>query len=235
MKDRRLYIALFFAAVIGGGWWYTASLKESLKQEVVSFDEDAWQEAVEESGIELVDKTHFAEEEVSTEEVAETEIELFPEEQPTQSESTAVEVASDVAEPFSMIKPCDGDIVGNCSLEELVYCIALDDWRTHNGIDYTANVGNPVYASADGVVEKVFEDELLGLSLVLNHQNGVLSVYGNMQKEKLAIVGATLKKGEVLGYVGSPGSMETGLSERLHFEVQCNGEYVNPMEYMNME
>jgi len=212
-----------------------ASLEETLKKEVVSFDENAWQEAVEESGIEIPDRSHIVEEDAPTTDPVLTVEEPMPDEKPVQVESAAVEVASDVAELFSMIKPCDGDIVNNCSLEELVYCAAFDDWRTHNGIDYTASIGDPVYAVADGVVEKVYEDELLGLSLALNHQNGVVSVYGNMHNEDIAIVGTEVKKGDVIGAVGTPGSMEADMIEHLHFEVHCNGEYVNPMEYMNAE
>lgn len=229
---------MFFLAVAFGGIRYVADLQSDLRKETAAFDEDAWREAVEESGINLVEKGLVAE----AEDVPKPEIE--PETEPISVEPVAreeniefkeepiQEASAEAEKPFSMVKPCEGDIIAHCSLEELVYCNALDDWRTHNGVDYTAKAEAPVFATADGVIAKVFEDELLGLVLVLDHQNGVSSIYGNIQSTNVVNIGASVKQGEVIGAVGASGTMEADMDEHLHFEVQCNGEYKDPLEYI---
>lgn len=233
---------MFFLAVAFGGIRYVSNLQADLRKEMSAFDENAWREAVEESGINLVEKGLVAEAETVANPKIEAEAEQIEVEPvavddtvSVEEEPIAMEASVEAEKPFSMVKPCEGDIIAHCSLEELVYCNALDDWRTHNGVDYTAKAEAPVFATADGVISKVFEDELLGLVLVLDHQNGVSSVYGNIKDTDVVTIGASVKQGEVIGAVGASGTMESDMAEHLHFEVQCNGEYKDPLEYIKAQ
>lgn len=110
-------------------------------------------------------------------------------------------------------------------------------WRTdpiyktgefHPGMDFTANVGTEIYATGDGVVE-IADDVMQGYGnhVVINHGFGYETLYGHMSKIK-ARVGQKVKRGELIGLVGSTGR-STG--PHVHYEVIRNGEKVNPINY----
>jgi murein DD-endopeptidase MepM/ murein hydrolase activator NlpD len=98
----------------------------------------------------------------------------------------------------------------------------------HPGIDFSAVQGTPIYATGDGIVERA--DNLAqgyGNHIVIKHGFGFETLYGHMSKFK-ARAGQRVKRGEVIGYVGS-----TGLSTapHVHYEVIKNGEKINPINY----
>ena len=96
------------------------------------------------------------------------------------------------------------------------------DW--HPGIDIAVDYGTPVYASAAGYVEQSGWYGGYGKYVRLSHDFGYETAYGHMSR--LAVeAGSFVKKGEVIGYVGSTG-YSTG--PHLHFEVMKYGEQVNP-------
>lgn len=100
------------------------------------------------------------------------------------------------------------------------------DW--HPGIDIAVDYGTPVYASAAGYVEQSGWYGGYGKYVRLSHDFGYETAYGHMSR--LAVeAGSFVKKGEVIGYVGSTG-YSTG--PHLHFEVMKYGEQVNPSSLM---
>ena len=103
----------------------------------------------------------------------------------------------------------------------------LKIYRPHNGLDFTAPVGVPIYATADGRVKTAEFNGGFGNHVVINHGFGFETVYGHMVRIK-ARVGEMVKRGEVIGYVGS-----TGLSSgpHCHYEVHRNGVPVDPIYY----
>jgi len=103
----------------------------------------------------------------------------------------------------------------------------LKIYRPHNGLDFTAPVGVPIYATADGRVKTAEFNAGFGNHVVINHGYGFETVYGHMSKIK-ARSGEYVKRGEVIGYVGS-----TGLSSgpHCHYEVHRNGVPVDPIYY----
>lgn len=102
------------------------------------------------------------------------------------------------------------------------------DRRLHKGLDFTAPLGTPIYATADGTVREVgFATDGYGNKVVINHGYGYQTLYGHMYKVK-AKVGETVKRGEVIGYIGSTGK-STG--PHCHYEVHRNGVPVDPIYY----
>ncbi len=99
--------------------------------------------------------------------------------------------------------------------------------RPHNGLDFTAPSGVPIYATADGRVDKAEFNGGFGNHVVIKHGYGFETVYGHMSRIK-ARAGENVKRGEVIGYVGS-----TGLSSgpHCHYEVHRNGVPVDPIYY----
>lgn len=101
--------------------------------------------------------------------------------------------------------------------------------QIHKGIDYKAVKGTPVRASADGVViEKEFREGTYGNVVVIQHANGLLSLYAQLSAFKTEI-GNKVKRGDVIGLVGSSGK-STG--PHLHFELRKDGLHVNPVDYI---
>lgn len=100
------------------------------------------------------------------------------------------------------------------------------DW--HPGIDIAVDYGTPVYASAAGYVQQAGWYGGYGKYVRLSHDFGYETAYGHMSR--LAVeAGSFVKKGEIIGYVGSTG-YSTG--PHLHFEVMKYGEQVNPSSLM---
>lgn len=98
----------------------------------------------------------------------------------------------------------------------------------HRGVDIAAAPGQPVRASADGIVTQAGRIGGLGRAVYLAHGYGLTSRYGHMSK--LAVEpGAKVKRGDVIGYVGNSGR-STGY--HLHYEVHLDGKPVNPMVYI---
>ncbi len=100
--------------------------------------------------------------------------------------------------------------------------------RFHAGLDFTAPSGTPIYATADGTIKEAgFSSGGFGNDVVINHGYGYQTLYGHMYRVK-ARVGQSVKRGEVIGYVGSTGK-STGA--HCHYEVRRNGTPVNPIYY----
>lgn len=99
--------------------------------------------------------------------------------------------------------------------------------KFHAGMDFTANIGTKIYATGDGVVEKVEYGSGYGNYVIINHGYGYQTLYAHMHKMTVH-AGQKVKRGELIGYVGN-----TGLSvgPHLHYEVHKNGDPVNPVHY----
>ncbi len=102
------------------------------------------------------------------------------------------------------------------------------DFRFHQGLDFTAPSGTPIYATADGVVQIAgFSTDGYGNKVVINHGFGYQTLYGHMFRVK-AKAGQTVKRGEVIGYIGNTGK-STG--PHCHYEVIKRGIKVDPVYY----
>ena len=97
--------------------------------------------------------------------------------------------------------------------------------RPHNGTDYAAPTGTPIYAPADGRISYKGFQNGFGNLIKINHTNGIESLYAHMSKFHSKISqNSVVKKGQIIGYVGSTG-MVTG--PHLHYELHINGRPVN--------
>lgn len=100
--------------------------------------------------------------------------------------------------------------------------------KFHAGLDFTAPQGTPIYATADGVVKEAsYNAGGYGNHVVINHGYGYETLYGHMYKIK-ARAGQSVKRGEVIGYVGSTGK-STG--PHCHYEVHKSGQPVDPVYF----
>lgn len=96
----------------------------------------------------------------------------------------------------------------------------------HQGIDFGAPSGTPIFASGDGVVESAYFSRVYGNFIELRHVNGYKTLYGHMTNYASGMrKGLRVKQGQIIGYVGSTG-MSTG--PHLHYEISYWGTKVNP-------
>ena len=100
--------------------------------------------------------------------------------------------------------------------------------KMHAGLDFSAPQGTPIYATADGTVRTAsYSDVGYGNHVVVNHGYGYETLYAHMVRVK-ARSGQRVKRGEVIGYVGSTGK-STG--PHLHYEVHKNGQKLDPVYF----
>ena len=101
----------------------------------------------------------------------------------------------------------------------------------HTGIDIgNANFGAPIIAAADGVVTYAGWLGGYGNCVIINHGNGISTLYGHGQKV-IASLHQEVKQGDIIMEVGSTGN-STG--PHLHFEVRYNGTCVNPLQFVKV-
>lgn len=168
-----------------------------------------------------------------TQPVEEPEAEEPAEEEPAQETVQPEEAPTEEAEETAVFTaPVDGEAVAAFSDQELTYNAALEDWRTHNGVDLAAELGDPVVAAMDGQVLEVSDDVLLGTTVTINHGDGLMTVYGNLSHDVAVAQGDQVKAGDTIGTVGATASGESNEGNWIHFAVKQDGEMVDPTEYL---
>ena len=103
--------------------------------------------------------------------------------------------------------------------------------RDHKGLDFTADIGTPVYATGDGIVKRAYFSGSYGNVIFLDHHYGYETRYAHMSAFNVK-VGEKIKRGEIIGFVGN-----TGLSggPHLHYEVLFNGVQINPINFFQRD
>ncbi len=99
--------------------------------------------------------------------------------------------------------------------------------KMHEGMDFTAKIGTPVYATGNGVVTRANRSATFGNVVYIDHGYGYSTVYAHMSKIATR-KGKKVKRGDVIGYVGNTGR---SVGPHLHYEVHKNGHPVNPIYY----
>ena len=152
-----------------------------------------------------------------------------PQAEPSPSEQPAPEPAK---APAVYTWPVKGEILRGYSLEVLAYDETMGDWRTHSGIDIAADVGIKVLCTSDGTVQAVYQDDLMGSTVVVDHGDGLTSAYSNLSDNPAVTVGQEVETGTVLGTVGSTAIAESASASHLHLEMTKDGTAVDPVNYL---
>ena len=100
--------------------------------------------------------------------------------------------------------------------------------KLHAGMDFSAKTGTPIYATGDGIIEAVKKSRRgYGNHVIIDHKYGYKTLYAHMKKY-IVRRGQKVKRGEVIGYVGSTG---TSVGPHLHYEVIKDGKKINPVNF----
>ena len=128
--------------------------------------------------------------------------------------------------------PVQGELERLHDVEHLHYDVTLRDWRTHEGIDILAPIGEIVRAAMPGTVTEVEDDSLMGTVVTVDHGDGSSALYANLAAIPAVSVGDRVQAGDVIGSVGTTALCEIGQGTHLHFDMYLDGACVDPLEYL---
>ena len=131
-------------------------------------------------------------------------------------------------------KPVEGTVARAYSEDPLWYD-TTNTYRPNFGIDIKAELGKDVVAALDGKVSEVGDSKQgYGMEIVIDHQNGLKTVYSNLEDNVLVTKGKTVKKGDKIGKVGNT-TLRTSYEKygsHLHFAVLKGKLFVDPARYV---
>ena len=130
------------------------------------------------------------------------------------------------------VSPLQGQTVAVYAMDSLTYNQTTRDWRVHNGVDIAAEAGSSVCAAAAGEVYSVYEDETMGMTVVIRHEGGYITRYASLDTAVSVQPGDAVVMGQTIGKVGNTALMESAVGDHLHFAVTCDGEPVNPETFL---
>ena len=140
--------------------------------------------------------------------------------------TTAAVTTTTAAETALFVFPASNRVLTPYS-ESLIYSETLEEWCTHNGVDFAADNGQEIKAPADGTVSRIFQDALWGDAVEITHGGNVVSrCYG--VKAKGIKEGQTVKAGNVIG-TATTIPAEVLMKSHVHVEVLANDKYVDPL------
>ena len=147
------------------------------------------------------------------------------------SQSSKPDQKENNAEP-KFEKPLSGEVIREFSSDTLVYSKTLDQYMTHYGTDIAAPADTQVKAVADGTVTKVYTDNKYGITIEIDHGDGLRSIYANLSTDSMVETGDVVTKGQVISGVGNTSLFESLDESHLHFEMQKDETAVDPRFYL---
>ncbi|MDO5124206.1 MAG: M23 family metallopeptidase [Eubacteriales bacterium] len=160
----------------------------------------------------------------------------------TVTEPVTTVVQSDPAEPYtgesdslqtmlqvtkSLDYPIDGSQISKEYSEEAIYSLTMGDYRSHLGVDFLGDSGQDVCAMGDGVIEKVYEDEMLGNVVVVRDGNFAV-YYCGLSENVFCVEGNQIARGDVIGTIGVVPCEAQDLSH-VHVEVRVGEKTIDPL------
>lgn len=141
--------------------------------------------------------------------------------------------ATKYEEKLIFSKPLDGQIQKIYSPDKVVFSKTLNKWKTHDGLDIEAQEGTLVLSMEKGEVINVYDDALLGKTIVISHIAGYYSQYSNLDENVFVSVGDKVVKGQRIGRVGKTAKSEFLDNSHLHLAVYLGEKSVDPTYIFN--
>lgn len=145
-------------------------------------------------------------------------------------QTTGGETGTATASVFTW--PVKGEVLRGYAVETLAYDETMGDWRAHDGIDIAAPAGTQVMAPAGGTVSDIYQDDLMGSTVVILHADGVMSTCSNLEEVPAVEIGDTVRTGDIIGSVGATAIAESAEASHLHLSMTRDGVSVDPLEYL---
>ena len=138
------------------------------------------------------------------------------------------------ARRMKTMSPVAGEEIFGYSMEALSYNQTTRDWRVHNGVDLAAEAGSEVCAAADGEVYTVYEDDAMGSTVVIRHDDGFTTRYSSLAEKLTVKPGDKVTMGQTIGYAADSAIVESTLGSHVHFSVTCYDETIGPAAFLSM-
>jgi len=139
-------------------------------------------------------------------------------------------------DPFAqyhrMSWPVSGEIIMEYNSSGMVFNPTLDAWRTNYNVAIAAPVNTEVQAAAAGRVREVIHTREMGTKVVIDHGNGWVTTYGQLQSGVRVATGTVVSRGYVLGFVNEPTIGSSGLEPHVAFQVFRDDATVNPVSVL---
>lgn len=155
---------------------------------------------------------------------------------PTHNNTETKPVSGEVEE-FELSLPVQGVIAKGHDATIQVWSETMGDYRVHLGLDIATDENAPVFASADGTIEKIWDDALMGRCVAISHGDDIYTFYKNLNStlEDGIEEGAKVTRGQKIGKVGSTAIAELADEPHLHIEMTVNGLSTDPRDYFSSE
>ena len=156
--------------------------------------------------------------------------------QPQTTAPAATETTPPTTEKKTLktMSPVKGAPIFGYSMEALSYNQTTRDWGVHNGIDLAAEDGAPVMAAADGEIYTVYEDDTLGHTVVIRHNDGYTTCYSSLSDDLTVRPGDKVTMGDTIGYAADSAIVESTLGSHVHFSVTHYDEPMDPEEFLSL-
>ena len=135
----------------------------------------------------------------------------------------------------SFVLPVSGALSSKHDADMQVFSNTMNDYRVHLGVDIVTTASAPVYAAADGKVDKIWEDVLMGYCIAIKHSGNCYTIYKNLSEtlpEGIA-EGVSVRSGQLIASVGDSAMVEVAQEPHLHFEMTVADLGVDPLEYFD--
>ncbi len=149
-------------------------------------------------------------------------------------EAPAQDVTNELQALFyeqAKMMPVSGDILTEFSWGELVKSTG-GVWKTHDGVDISADAGTSVKSMTAGTVKEIYSDTLWGNCVVIDHGETVIGCYYGLSPDISVNIGDSVSAGTVIGTVGNTADIESDIGSHLHFAVKHQGAWVDPISYI---
>lgn len=135
----------------------------------------------------------------------------------------------------SFVLPANGSLSSKHDPTLQVYSNTMNDYRVHIGIDLNTEASAPVYAAADGKVDKIWEDTLMGYCIAIKHSGDCYTIYKNLAKDLPDGIaeGVSVRSGQLIASVGDSAMVEVAQEPHLHFEMTVGDLSVDPLKYFD--
>ncbi len=135
----------------------------------------------------------------------------------------------------SFVLPVSGALFKKHDPDLQVSSNTMNDYRVHIGVDIITEENAPVYAAADGKIDKIWEDVRMGYCMAIKHSGDSYTIYKNLAKtlpEGIA-EGVSVRSGQLVASVGDSAMVEIADEPHLHFEMTVADLGVDPLKYFD--
>lgn len=132
----------------------------------------------------------------------------------------------------SILYPSENkNVLKSYSGDNPVFSKTFNDWRVHNGADFALEKGSKVKAITNGEVKNIFEDQILGFTVEVEHEGGFTAYYSGLDQNVLVKLSDKLESGQEIGVIDKiPGESEDGY--HLHLSIKKADKFIDPMKIL---